>query len=96
MLQKTTQQAEKKVELFSSLPEKTSFTRRVLVAIPADTDHQFLCRILQKREYNGRSARWLDFSAECDFQIEYRSENYNALADLLPCIDSNCTVQAGY
>ena len=60
------------------------------------TDHQALRHTFQKKDIHGRLARWLDFLAEYDFKIEYRSGKKNGAADYLSRIDTGVTVSDGY
>lgn len=41
------------------------------ISSTAITDRHALCLPLQKRDFHGRLARWLDFLAEFDFKTEY-------------------------
>ena len=47
------------------------------------TDHQALKYAFKKKDVHGRLARWLDFLAEYNFDIEYRPGEENGPADYL-------------
>ncbi len=47
------------------------------------SDHQALLYAFQKKDVHGRLARWMDFLAEYNFNIQYRKESLHSAADYL-------------
>lgn len=60
------------------------------------TDQKALRSAFAKKDVHGRLARWLDFIAEYDFEIEYRNGSSNKAADFLSRIQHGEEVVGGF